>query len=839
MATLSNITSLGELMVGHPDLSHTPKLTLKPQAGQTAFTHNYGVTMNAGSSGYLDVQFQQFTTEGSHTQYTGIFKGSVTGANAIYQVEGATTWQGGTILGSSDTNYTEWFIARGSLNIAPTLTTSYLQYRTLKNLANAAWSSGGIQLTNAIIMNGDAADYANAKWYVDQDYDITRASSADTTSRFDNYGLFQKKTGTAGSDTKVDAAFNNQSTGAVEVKQSELWLSEGGTGSGPYSVDASAKLSLSYNHTLSGEISGGGQVAFRNDGSQVGTFNVTGPYNIAPAGSSTTAAGGSTVTMNNVTSLGDLAVQDTAKLTLNPKTGQASLTHPYAVTLSSSQFLEVTIPTFLVTGNYLQSNGTLKGTAASGDTLFEVQGVATWTGGTILGTTAGGTETFRTAGTLNIQGPAGSTLYLTDRTLETQPGSLETSKVTWTDGTLRLSVAPIVNAAGVTWDVRTDADIVRATPASDATSRFDNYGTVQKSLSTAPGYTIFGLKFTNFGGAQLHVQQGKLTLTELINEALGVVTIDSTTTLAVDGAVTNRGMIEQTRDMGTGHFVRILNDAGNTADPKYLGVEITSGDLGSGTHVAVWGNQDCGMALGSDTTQLDPMVLRCFEIDPATVASADITFHYLDSEATLNNNPDGWHYAPTPDPRWTIETRITQNNSGPMRWVATTDVDEYSPFGLANAGALAVTLAEFSAAQVDDHILVTWQTVSELDTSGYHLQRGTSEAGPDTQLNATLIPSQSPGSTAGFSYTWEDRRDLAPGTIYYYWLDDVDFAGTVTRHGPVSAVYQGPTAVALGELQAGSEPGPGVAWWWVAAVGLGLAAAAWLKRARAQPVGRS
>jgi hypothetical protein len=391
---------------------------------------------------------------------------------------------------------------------------------------------------------------------------------------------------------------------------------------------APAGFSYSYNHTINGGVSGGGEVWFRNDSNQTGTFNVTGAYNIAGAGSSTTAAGGSTVTMNNLTSLGNLTVQEAAKLTLNPKAGQASLTHPYNVTLSSSQFLEVTIPTFVVTGAYLQSAGTLKGTAASGDTLFEVQGTTTWTGGTIQGTTAGGTETFRTTGTFNLQGPAGSTLYLTDRTLETKLGSDGAATVTWTDGTLRLSVAPIMNAAGVTWDVRTDADIVRATPASYATSRFDNFGLVQKSLSTAPGYTIFGLKFTNFGGARLHVQQGKLTLTELINEALGVVTIDSTTTLAVDGAVTNRGKIEQTRDVGTGHFVRILNDAGNTASPKYLGVEIATGDLGNGTYAAIWGDQHCGTAVSALGSKVAQTVLRCFVVTPATTSAATINWQW-------------------------------------------------------------------------------------------------------------------------------------------------------------------------------------------------------------------
>ncbi len=110
---------------------------------------------------------------------------------------------------------------------------------------------------------------------------------------------------------------------------------------------------------------------------------------------------------------------------------------------------------------------------------------------------------------------------------------------------------------------------------------------------------------------------------------------------------------------------------------------------------------------------------------------------------------------------------------------------------------LAVTLADFRAEQAGDHVLVTWETASELDNQGFNLYRSTSDAAPETQLNATLIPSQSPGSAAGFLYTWEDRDGLTPGATYYYWLEDVSLSGATTLHGPVSVTFTGPTAVTL------------------------------------------
>lgn len=126
----------------------------------------------------------------------------------------------------------------------------------------------------------------------------------------------------------------------------------------------------------------------------------------------------------------------------------------------------------------------------------------------------------------------------------------------------------------------------------------------------------------------------------------------------------------------------------------------------------------------------------------------------------------------------------------------------------ANGGTLAVTLANFSAAQQGDAVLVTWETASELDNLGFNLHRGVDPAGPDRQINAALIPSQSPGSSGGYAYTWEDRADLLPGATYFYWLEDVDISGATTMHGPVSVTMQTPTAVTLSSVQAGAADAP-------------------------------
>ncbi len=130
---------------------------------------------------------------------------------------------------------------------------------------------------------------------------------------------------------------------------------------------------------------------------------------------------------------------------------------------------------------------------------------------------------------------------------------------------------------------------------------------------------------------------------------------------------------------------------------------------------------------------------------------------------------------------------------------------------------LGVTLADFSAVQDGNQVLLVWETNSELENRGFNLYRGTSSAAPDRQLNETLIPSHSQGNPGGFVYTWEDRADLVSGTSYFYWVEDVDIYGRATMHGPVSVDFVVPTAVQLSSVTASSDGNGVLSWlarWW-------------------------
>ena len=131
------------------------------------------------------------------------------------------------------------------------------------------------------------------------------------------------------------------------------------------------------------------------------------------------------------------------------------------------------------------------------------------------------------------------------------------------------------------------------------------------------------------------------------------------------------------------------------------------------------------------------------------------------------------------------------------------------PCTITFAPPLAVTLADFEASPQIDHVLATWETVSELDNAGFNLYRSTSPVAPDQQLNSTLIPSQAPGSGQGASYQWQDF-DVDPGVTYYYWLETVALSGGTEMHGPVSATFSGPTAVTLSGFD--TDQGGGATW---------------------------
>ena len=223
---------------------------------------------------------------------------------------------------------------------------------------------------------------------------------------------------------------------------------------------------------------------------------------------------------------------------------------------------------------------------------------------------------------------------------------------------------------------------------------------------------------------------------------------------------------------------------------------------------SVSGNQTCANIAGLP-------LKRCYTLSPAgTHPSANIKFYYTQAEMQASQTFSGlniWHYNDV-TVKWDPVTRDGDNGdctAGRLDcYVQGNNISSYSPFVLEHTDPLAVNLVSFTAAPASDHNIISWETASELTNQGFYIWRSLTPDAPTTKLTPFLIPSQSPGGTDGYVYSYNDF-DLASGGTSYYWLEDVDLNGTVTRHGPVPVSASGsgdsPSTVTLTSLQGSSS----------------------------------
>jgi hypothetical protein len=96
-----------------------------------------------------------------------------------------------------------------------------------------------------------------------------------------------------------------------------------------------------------------------------------------------------------------------------------------------------------------------------------------------------------------------------------------------------------------------------------------------------------------------------------------------------------------------------------------------------------------------------------------------------------------------------------------------------------------IELSSFTAKPLNAAVLLEWTTETELDNEGFNLLRSKEEYGQYVKINRNFIPSKGEaGFGAEYSYT---DYDVENGVTYYYLLEDIDFNGKSTLHGPVSA----------------------------------------------------
>jgi hypothetical protein len=101
--------------------------------------------------------------------------------------------------------------------------------------------------------------------------------------------------------------------------------------------------------------------------------------------------------------------------------------------------------------------------------------------------------------------------------------------------------------------------------------------------------------------------------------------------------------------------------------------------------------------------------------------------------------------------------------------------------------ACALGLAACSPARAS--VVVEWTTANEVNTAGFNVYRADAPDGPFTQVNSSLIPASADPLTGG-QYRFEDTSVQA-GRTYYYQLEDVEYSGATSHHGPIRSTAPG------------------------------------------------
>ena len=100
---------------------------------------------------------------------------------------------------------------------------------------------------------------------------------------------------------------------------------------------------------------------------------------------------------------------------------------------------------------------------------------------------------------------------------------------------------------------------------------------------------------------------------------------------------------------------------------------------------------------------------------------------------------------------------------------------------------LPVTMSSFTAQFINGRPTLYWTTESETNNMGWNLYRSISQnMGQGILVNAGgLIPGQ--GTTSEpTDYIYTDHNGVTENSIYYYWLESVDYGGETEMFGPIS-----------------------------------------------------
>lgn len=313
------------------------------------------------------------------------------------------------------------------------------------------------------------------------------------------------------------------------------------------------------------------------------------------------------------------------------------------------------------------------------------------------------------------------------------------------------------------------------------------------STFTSNGRTV------SFNGSTAQIIGGS------VSSAFGGLTISNSAGVAMNVNASVSGVLTLTTNLTTGAFV--VTQSGTSAGTADVIGNVSRSDLGAVARA--FGNPFNTIAVTAGSVPANIVVnlvdgspgdfanavRRAYTVTPSAGGfTGTLQLHYNDSE--LNGNVEAtldlWR---SNGSVWTDQGATTRDPAN--NFVQLTGVTQFSPWALASGGNVptAVKLTKFNAASYADGVQLTWDSGFEVDNLGYHLYR--EQQGKRTRVTPAVIAGSAlkvgPGRrlTAGFSYSWFDKKGTAE-TAYY--LEAIDLNGSRQWTGPIYP-YSGTNAV--------------------------------------------
>lgn len=225
--------------------------------------------------------------------------------------------------------------------------------------------------------------------------------------------------------------------------------------------------------------------------------------------------------------------------------------------------------------------------------------------------------------------------------------------------------------------------------------------------TAVPTTTGSALIPTNPTGNRWPIVNAPTTIYSLTLQAGATLTIAQSGELHLDGAIYNFGTLAQIKDVPaatTTEFLRLTNATG-TVD-KYHGADVTPAGAMGLTTIQIKGNQH-----SCTNNPADPIVHRCFQIDPATPADAVLKFWYTEAERNgqAANALKLWHFAPWSQVgngyAYSEAGAACASGGGQACWFRVNGINSFSPFVLGSGSApTAVTLKSLRASTDGTHV---------------------------------------------------------------------------------------------------------------------------------------